>query len=175
VGTVGLLHTYGANTGFIGETVRLAALGFFSLEYWLWSAIWIVQHRITLLAESPTTPPEWLLRIFDASDALWALAGWGSIPPAILFYGGVAWLLRRSARSLPRLASYLFWALAALKFLWVVYSGLRGMQFFNVGGFTLPFLMDAAQAGLQILAFLCAGAALYREKGIFVRTRYSRG
>ncbi|RMG48213.1 MAG: hypothetical protein D6718_02260 [Acidobacteria bacterium] len=174
-GVVGLVHTYGVNMGLFAETVRLAATAYFALNYWLWSAIWIVQHRITLLTETPTNPPDWLLRIFDASDALWALAGWGSIPPGILFSGGVAWLLRRSSRLIPRLAAGMFAALAALQLLWVIYSGLRGLQFFNVGGFTLPYLMDAAQALLQILAYLCAGVALYREKGIFVRTARAGG
>lgn len=173
VGSIGLVHTYGAGQGLIAETVKLSAAIYFFCSYWLWSATWIVQHKITLLAENPASPSDDLLQIFAASDALWSLAGWGSFGPGIVLYAGAAWLLSRGARMLPRAAAGLMAALAVSQFLSFLFVGLRGFGVTNVegAGFDFAFLNDILFTVGRILAFLFAAAALYTEKGIFVRSR----
>ena len=147
------------------DLVKLAALGYFVTFYWLWSAMWIVQHKITLLADVPTAAPEWVIREYSAADALWMLPAWGGLGPSIVLFGGVAWLLLRSARLLPRITAVLFALLAVSQLANLIYIGLRG---FHGGGMFL-WANDAVSTAARILAFVMAGAALYTERGLFAR------
>ncbi|UCF66677.1 MAG: hypothetical protein JSV80_12905 [Acidobacteriota bacterium] len=174
VGVLGLVQTYGSGVGLIADVVRLSGLAFFVTNYWLWAAVFVVQHRITLLTDRPSNPPEWLLQVFDASSSLWALPSWGAITPSILFYLGCAWLLLRSSRLLPRIAAAVFALLAVSQLLVLVYAGLRGLQFYNLGGFTFAYINDLLYTGGQVVGYLFAGAAMLTERGIFSRTAMSR-
>ena len=167
VGTLGLVRVYGTS-GLARDAVQFAAAGYFVIGYWLWAATWIVQHRITRLAVIPTSPPDWLLQIYDASDSLWAFGGWGSLGPGIILFAGLALMLTRSSRVLPRSAGILFGVLAVSQFLGLAYFGVRG--FGGDGGFDFPFLNDLVFTAGRIVAYLLAAAALYTEKGIFVRS-----
>lgn len=167
IGVVGLIQTYGAGSGnkLVTDVVKLSALGYFVTFYWMWSAVWIVQHKITLLSDVPTAAPEWLIRDYSVSDSLWALPAWGGLGPSVVFFGGLAWMLFRGARLLPRIAAGLFALLAVSQMVNLVYIGLRG---FHSGG-TFLWANDAVFTVARILAFLMAGAALYTEKGVFAR------
>ncbi len=170
VGVLGLVQVYQQSRRLVGEVARLSALGYFLSAYWLWSATWIVQYKVTLLTDKPTDPPDWLLRIFAASDALWSLPSWGGIGPSILLFACLGWLLWRGSRRLPKAASVLFYALAVSRFADIVYIGASGATVANVAGYDFAFYNDVFFAGGRILAFVFAGAALYTEKGVFVRT-----
>ncbi|MBP7146288.1 MAG: hypothetical protein KBD01_02000 [Acidobacteria bacterium] len=169
-GTVGLVETYGQSLRLTPEVVRLSALAYFLVSYWLWSAVMIVRHKITLLTDIPTNPPDWLLQIFDASDALYALGGWGSFGPAIVLFVGLWWLLTRGARLLPRVAGWFFLAIAIGRFLSLVYIGVGGFQVANIAGMNPAYVIDVLTMLAQIVGFLLAGAAVYTEKGVFVRS-----
>ena len=170
VGVLGLVQVYTQSQRLVGEVARLTALAYFTVTYWLWSATWIVQYKITLLTDKPTDPPQWLLRTFAASDSLWSLTSWGGIGPSILLFACLGWLLWRGARRLPKTASVLFYALAVSRFADIVYIGASGTTVGNVAGYDFAFLNDVFFAGARILAFVFAGIALYTEKGVFVRT-----
>ncbi len=170
VGTLGLVRAYGAS-GLARDAVQFAAAGYFVIGYWLWAATWIVQHRITRLAPIPTSPPDWVLQVYDASDSLWSLGGWGALGPGMILFAGLALMLTRSSRLLPRSAGILFGVLAASQFLGLAYFGVRG--FGGDGGFDFPFLNDLVFTVGRIVAYLLAAAALYTEKGIFVRSTRS--
>lgn len=167
VGVVGLIQTYGSGSthGLIREVVKLAALGYFVTFYWLWSAMWIVQHRITLLTDVPTAAPEWLLREYEAADAMWLLPSWGGLGPSVVLFLGLAWLMLRGERLLPRIAAGLFALLAVSQFANLIYFGLRGLH----GGGMFLWVNDALFTGGRILAFVTAGAALITEKAVFTR------
>lgn len=169
-GTVGLILVYGQGVGYLAELTRLAALAYFTISYWLWSAVWIVEHKLTLLAETPTDPPEWVLNAYAASDALWALPSWGSLGPAIGMFSGLAWLLWRGARLLPRAAAVAFGLMAASRFLSLIYVGITGGALGNTGDADFAFYNDAAFNVGRIVAFLLAAAALVSEKGVFSRS-----
>ena len=169
IGTLGLVAVYGPEGRLETEVVKLSALGYFLSTYWLWSAVFMVQHKITLLTDKPTDPPEWLLQIYDASDALWALPSWGSLGCSLLLYGGLWLLLGRGATLLPRVASWAFLALAVSRFLNLIYVGTRGSGVVNRGGFDFAMLNDSFFMIVQVLAFFLAGAALFKEKGVFKR------
>lgn len=171
VGIVGLTNVYGSssNRKMGAEVVKLAALGYFVINYWLWSAMWLVQHKITLLAEIPTNPPEWVLRAFNASDAFWSLAGWGGLGPSIVMFLGLAWLLARGARLLPKAAAIAFLVLGVTQILLLIYVGLYGFGIQNTTGGYAQFFDMIMTLG-RIVAFMLAGAALYTEKGIFARS-----
>jgi hypothetical protein len=168
VGTVGLVQTYGSGSGnkLVTDVVKLSALGYFVTYYWMWSAMWIVQHKITLLTDVPTAAPEWLIHGYSTADAFWSLPAWGGLGPSVVLFGGMAWLLSRGAQLLPRITAVLFGLLAASQLANLVYIGLRG---FHGGGLFL-LANDALFTGGRILGFLLAGAALYAEKGVFART-----
>ncbi len=171
LGTLGLIHVYGPEGRIETDAVRLAALGYFLTTYWLWSAMFIVQHKITLLAEKPTDPPEWVLEIYDASSAFWSLPSWGGLACALILFTGLWRLLGRGASLLPRVASWTFLALAVSRFLGLVYVGTLGRGLVDHGGFSFAMLNDAFFMGVQVIAFVLAAAALYREKGVFKRER----
>lgn len=164
-GTLGVIRMYGTG-GLATDLVKASATAYFAIGYWLWGATWIVQHKITLLSESPTNPPDWLLQIYDASDALWSLASWGALGPQIVLYAGLGLMLWRGSRRLPRIAAILFGVLAASQMTEFVLFGLRGFNSF--GRFEL--VNDIVFAVARIAAALLAAAALYTEKGVFVRT-----
>jgi hypothetical protein len=167
VGVIGLVQTYGSGSSskLVPDLVKLAALGYFVTFYWLWSAMWIVQHKITLMADVPTAAPEWVIREYTAADALWMLPAWGGLGPSIVLFGGLAWLLLRGARLLPRITAILFALLAISQLANLIYIGLRG---FHGGGMFL-WANDAVFTAARILAFVMAGAALYTERGLFAR------
>lgn len=170
VGTLGVVQIYGhGGARLTNEVVRLAGLAYFVTSFWLWSAVWMVQYKITLLAEGPTQPPEWLIQIYQASDALWALPSWGSLGPAIVFFAGMGILLLRGARLLPRVAGGVFIALAVSKFADLVLVGVRGGAIGNTGGMDFAFLNDIFFAIGQIIAFILAGLSVHSERGIFMR------
>ncbi len=173
-GTVGLAQVYGSSHRRItAEVVKLAGLAYFAINYWLWAAMWVVQYKITLLTDVPTNPPQWLMQAFKSSDAFWSLAGWGGQGPAIVLFLGLAWLLSRGARLLPRSAAAAFLVMGVVHFVMLVYVGLHGAGLDNTShGFA--FLLDMTMAFGRIVAFLLAGAALYTEKGIFARSVSSR-
>ena len=168
-GTVGLIQVYGQGQSLLAEIVRLAALAYFTVSYWLWSAVWIVEHKITLLTDTPTAAPEWLLRIYDAADALWALPSWGAIGPALLMFGGLAWLLNRGVTLLARSAAVLFALLAVSRFVDLVYVGVTSGTVANTGAIDFAFVNDMLFAARRIAAFLLTAAALFVEKGVFQR------
>lgn len=170
IGVVGLVQTYGAShhVRLTAKVVQLAALAYFAINYWLWSAMWIVQHKITLLTSRPTAPEEWVLHAFDAADAFWSLAGWGGVGPSILLFGGLALLMMRGVTLLPKAAAGAFAVAAIVQLISLIYVGLRGVGVTNQGEFSL--LLDVILVLARISAFLLAGAALYSEKGVFVRT-----
>lgn len=169
-GTVGLIQVYGQGQGLLAELTRLAALAYFTVSYWLWSAMWIVEYKLTLLAESPTTPPDWVLQIYSASDALWALPSWGGLGPSIVLFAGLAWLLSRGARRLPRAAALAFAILATSQFAGLVYVGISGGALANTGAADFAFYNDAVFNIGRVVAFVLAAAAVVSEKGIFQRT-----
>lgn len=165
-GVLGLIATYGHRESILAEGTRLVAVVFFTLSYWFWGALLIVQHKITLLAEHPTNPPDWVIQSFDASDALFALSGWGRLGPAMLLFGGLALMIWRSARLVSRSAAVLFGLMAASYLFQLLYLSLRGVAY---GEGDAAYIADVlAQAG-EIIAFILAGAALFTEKGVFAR------
>lgn len=168
-GSVGLIHTYGSGQGFYAEFIRLSAVAYFTVAYWLWSAVWIVEHKLTLLTDSPTNPDDWVLQIYDSSAALWALPSWGSFGPSLVFFGGMAWLLSRGARLLPRAAAACFAFLALSRLVSLVYIGVSNAGTANTGQADFAFVNDALFNVLRIVAFLLAAASLLTEKGIFAR------
>ncbi len=167
VGTIGLVRTYGSGAGLLADVATYSAVAYFVTSYWLWSAVWIVQHKITLLTTNPTNPDEWLLHIFDASNALWALPAWGSFGAALTMFVSVGLLLLRGARQLPQWSGWGFLVLAVSQFASLVYVGLRG---FGVSG-PFAFYNDTLLTFGRIAVFVMAAAALYGEEGLFVRTR----
>lgn len=171
VGTLGVIQVYGQAGRLAVEVVRLSSLAYFLTSYWLWAAVWMVQYKITLLTDRPTQPPEWLLNIYQASDALWALPSWGSLGPAVVLFSGMGLLLLRGARLLPRFTGWLFLTLAASKIADLVLVGVRGGALGNTGGFDFAFMNDLFFALGQIAAFILAGLSVYTERGIFVRER----
>lgn len=166
---IGAVAVYGPEGRLETEVVKFSALGYFLSIFWLWSAVFLVQHKITLLTDKPTDPPEWLLQIYDASDALWALPSWGSLGCSLLLYGGLWLLLGRGATLLPRVASWAFLSLAVSCFLNLIYVGTRGSGVANRGGFDFGMLNDGFFTIVQVVAFFLAGAALFKEKGVFQR------
>jgi hypothetical protein len=170
-GTLGLVGVYGQGVGLAAELVRFSALAYFTLSYWLWSAMWIVQHKLTLLAEVPTSPPPQVLEMYDAFDALWALPAWGALGPEVGLFIGLAWLLSRGVRLLPRAAAALFAFLALSRLAGLVFIGISSPSVANVAEPGFAFYNDLAFTIGRILAFLLAAAALLTEKGIFGRTR----
>jgi hypothetical protein len=170
-GTLGLVQVYGQGAGLVTEFVRYCAVAYFAIRYWLWSAVWIVQHKVTLLTDQPTNPPDELLTIYDAFDAVWALPSWGGIGPAVFLFAGVAWLLNRGARLLPRLGAALFALLALSQLLSLVLIGMSGAVIVNTSSASFAFFNDAAFNVGRVVAFIVAAAALISERGVFRRTR----
>ncbi|GAB4369022.1 MAG: hypothetical protein Kow0062_02620 [Acidobacteriota bacterium] len=168
-GTVGLVQVYGQGQALLSEIVRLSALAYFTVSCWLWSAVWIVEHKITLLTDTPTAAPEWLLRIYDATGALWALPSWGSLGPAIVTFAGLAWLLNRGVTLLARSSAALFALLAVSRIVDLVYLGVTEGNVANTGAIDFAFVNDLLFATGRIGAFLLAAAALFVEKGVFRR------
>ncbi|MCU0231017.1 MAG: hypothetical protein MUC67_06520, partial [Acidobacteria bacterium] len=82
VGTLGLAAVYGPEGRLETEVVKFSALGYFLTSYWLWSAVFMVQHKITLLAEKPTDPPEWLL-LGRGATLLPRVASWAFLALAV--------------------------------------------------------------------------------------------
>ncbi len=170
VGVTGLVMVYGQSQHYrmTARVAQACALAYFAINYWLWSAMWIVQHKITLLTRHPTHPEDWVAQIFDAADAFWSLAGWGGMGPAILLFATLGLLMLRGVHLLTRAAAWTFIALAVLQFVSLVYVGLRGFGISNEGEFSL--ILDLLLVAGRILAFLLAGTALYVEKGVFSRS-----
>jgi hypothetical protein len=167
VGVVGLVQVYGSSSGnkLATDVVKLSAIGYFGITYWLWSAMWIVQHRITLLAEIPTNAPEWVIQGYEVADAFRALPSWGGLGPSIVLFGGLAWLLARGARLLPRAAALVFLLLAASQLASLVYLGVRGFEAQSYFLWAIDIFFNFG----RVVAFLLAAAALFTEKGIFAR------
>ncbi len=171
VGTLGLVRTYGGGTGLLGDVARYSCALYFFSSYWLWSTTWIVQHKITLLTSRPTTPPEWLLQIYEASDALWSFGSWAAMGPSFVLFVSVGLLLLRGARQLPRWAGWGFIVLAVSQFLGLAFVGARGFGVANAGHLNFATLNDWVFTLGRVVVFLLAAASLYSERGVFVRTR----
>lgn len=169
-GTLGVIEQYGHSDSVITRGVRLASLAFFMSAYWMWGALFIVQQKLTMLTDRPTNPPEWLLQIFAGSDSLFALSGWGRLGPAIILYGGMAMMLWRGSRLLPRTAAGVFGVVAATHFLQLVYLSVRGAGV-SQGSFDAQDIADKLLWFGDIIGFTLAGTALITEKGVFVRSR----
>lgn len=171
-GAFGVIEQYGHHDSLVTRAVRAAGFGFFLFSYWCWGAVFIVQHKLTLLTDRPSNPPDWLLQNFESiSDALFALFGWGRIGPALILYTGLGLMLWRGARLLPRAAAVTFLAIAIVRLLQLLYLTVRGVGAISEGSFDLLDLADKFFWFGDIVGFILAGVALITEKGIFVRTR----
>jgi hypothetical protein len=174
IGTIGLIRTYGQGTGLVHDVARFMAITYFFCSYWLWSAMWIVQHKLTLLADTPTNPPEWVIQVFSASDAFWSIASWGAIGPSLLMFVALGMILLRGARPICRWSGYGFLALAASQFLSLAYVGVRGFGLADVGRMSFSFLNDMFFTFGRIAVYLAAASSLFTEKGILLRSHRPR-
>lgn len=170
-GTMGVIEQYGHSDSVITRGVRLASLGFFLMAYWMWGALFVVQHKLTMLTDRPTNPPEWLLQVFAASDSLFALSGWGRLGPAILLYGGMSLMFWRGARLLPRAAAVVFGLVAATHVVQLIYLAVHGVGEVAHSSLDAQDIADKVLWLGDIVGFVLAGAALITEKGVFVRSR----
>jgi hypothetical protein len=173
VGTLGLMRTFGHSDSLITDGTKLCGFAHYLCAYWLYYAVDIVLHKITLLTDRPTSPSEALLQIYGAAGHLRTFAFWGSLGPSILFFVGLFLMLWRGARRLPRIAAGMFLFLAASRVLNVFYIILSGSGASSTSPYDFAYVNDLMFAIIEILAFLVAGAALFTEKGLFQRTRWS--
>ncbi len=171
IGTLGIVEIYsaGSKSRLLVELTRLAALGTFAIKYWLWSASWIVLHKVTTLTDVPTNPDPWVLEEYSSlSESIFALGGWGGLGPELVLFVGLALLLFRGARLLPRSAAICFLGAALLSVIVLVGMGLKGMAAANTSGGML--VLDLGLHLARLAAFLLAGAAMFTEKGVFARS-----
>jgi hypothetical protein len=171
IGALGVIEQYGHKDNVMTHVVRLSGLAFFLLSYWVWGSIYIVQHKITTLTPNPLNPPDWLRGAYEASAALYSISGWGRLGPAMIFYFGLALMLWRGARLLPRTAAGVFAGIAVLHFLELIYMCVHGGGVPILGEATTLDIADRLMWFGDLAGFVLAGAALITEKGVFARSK----